>query len=273
MKKNKMMRIASVLLVMTLLSTCAISGTFAKYVTKASGEDSARVAKWGVVIGLEAGDAFATQYKTHDTTYKGAYSVVSADQKKVVAPGTSSEDLGTTIKATVKGTPEVATRYKLEITGIKDVKLPAGTYTDYTELVKDATTGKYGYTKTFTLDKDYTPILWTLKIGGTAVATDKSLTEVLARVGDIAGKLPMQNAKAELVGTDGLAITFDADPNYAMDLTFELSWKWTFFVNDANDKADTYLGNVAAGTPTDIVTTNVVTEVAAKVVASATQID
>ena len=50
MKTNKMMRIASVLLVAVLLSTCAISGTFAKYVTTASGNDTARVALWDVSV-------------------------------------------------------------------------------------------------------------------------------------------------------------------------------------------------------------------------------
>ncbi len=47
MKKNVMMRVASALLVAVLLTTCAISGTFAKYTTSATGSDSARVAKWG----------------------------------------------------------------------------------------------------------------------------------------------------------------------------------------------------------------------------------
>ena len=47
MKKNRIMRVFSVLLALTLISTCAISGTFAKYVTRAEGEDAARVAKWG----------------------------------------------------------------------------------------------------------------------------------------------------------------------------------------------------------------------------------
>ena len=46
MKKNKMMRIASALLVAVILTTCAISGTFAKYVTSTPGSDSARVAKF-----------------------------------------------------------------------------------------------------------------------------------------------------------------------------------------------------------------------------------
>ena len=50
MKKNKMMRIASVLLVAVLLSTCAISGTFAKYISTASSSDKATVAKWDVKV-------------------------------------------------------------------------------------------------------------------------------------------------------------------------------------------------------------------------------
>ena len=47
MKKNRAMRLAALLLVAVLMSTCGISGTFAKYVTEVSSEDSARVAYWG----------------------------------------------------------------------------------------------------------------------------------------------------------------------------------------------------------------------------------
>lgn len=54
MKKNKFMRIASVLLIVTLLSTSVISGTFAKYTTEAEGSDSATVAKWGVNLLISA---------------------------------------------------------------------------------------------------------------------------------------------------------------------------------------------------------------------------
>ena len=62
MKKNKMMRIASVLLVAVLLSTCAISGTFAKYVTQVSGNDSARVARWGIKSDLTETSTFSAFY-------------------------------------------------------------------------------------------------------------------------------------------------------------------------------------------------------------------
>lgn len=107
MKKNKMMRLASCLLVMVLLTTSMISGTFAKYVTSAEGSDSARVAKFGVAITAN-GETFAKEYATNDTAYTEAKSVISTE--KVVAPGTS----GNMAKMTLSGTPEVAVRVSYE---------------------------------------------------------------------------------------------------------------------------------------------------------------
>ncbi len=93
MKKNKMMRIASFLLIAVLMTTCAISGTLAKYVTSAESSDTARVAKFGVTIAAN-GTLFATSY---DGT------VVSASADDVVAPGTEKS----MAKMTLSGTPEV----------------------------------------------------------------------------------------------------------------------------------------------------------------------
>ena len=51
MKKNsKLMRASFVLLVLTLITSCFVGGTFAKYVSEGEGTDSARVAKWGVEV-------------------------------------------------------------------------------------------------------------------------------------------------------------------------------------------------------------------------------
>lgn len=86
MRKNKMMRAASGLLVAVLLSTCAISGTFAKYTTSANGTDSARVAKWG----------FQSATVTLNDLFKSAYDVTtnptvkSDDDADVIAPGTTN---------------------------------------------------------------------------------------------------------------------------------------------------------------------------------------
>lgn len=50
MKKNKMLRLASVLLIVVILTTCVIGGTLAKYTTSDSAADTARVAQWGVTV-------------------------------------------------------------------------------------------------------------------------------------------------------------------------------------------------------------------------------
>lgn len=103
MKKNVMMRVASVLLIAVLVSTCVISGTYAKYVTAGTGTDSARVAKWGVTVS-GTGTTFAEVYETHDGAFAETNSVfASAD---VVAPGTSKE----MAHFTLAGTPEVAVK-------------------------------------------------------------------------------------------------------------------------------------------------------------------
>ena len=140
MKKTKVMRLLSLLLVMTLISTCAISGTFAKYVTKAEGEDQARVAKWGVLVSVEGDKLFAPEYEADDETFEGqgATATVRVDPDydgeitDLVAPGTTNDGF----KASIVGKPEVAVRYILHIDkDWTDVVLPAGNYTDFTHLV------------------------------------------------------------------------------------------------------------------------------------------
>ena len=120
MKKNKMMRIASVLLVAVLMSTCAISGTFAKYVTEGSATDTARVAKWGVKIdSVVATDNtfFKGDYETTDTVLGAGftYTVDSSNADDVIAPGTSGE----WINVNITGTPEVA----VAVTYVADLDL------------------------------------------------------------------------------------------------------------------------------------------------------
>ena len=79
MKKNKMMRIASVLLVAVLLSTCAISGTFAKYVTTDSGSDSARVAKFAFTVSENGTDFTTTDAEMYVVKSHGLYRFASLD--------------------------------------------------------------------------------------------------------------------------------------------------------------------------------------------------
>lgn len=112
MKKNRMMRLASGLLVAVLITTSMISGTFAKYVTTAEGSDKARVAKWGVTV-TAAGTTFAKEYDTHDTDVKATITKSVISTENVVAPGTS----GSMAEITLAGTPEVAVNvsYKADL--------------------------------------------------------------------------------------------------------------------------------------------------------------
>lgn len=99
MKKNTMMRVASVLLVAVLLSTCVISSTFAKYTTQVSSSDSARVAKWG----------FNTASINFENLFASSYTNVSngTDEQAIIAPGTSGE-VTFKFENAIDGTPEVA---------------------------------------------------------------------------------------------------------------------------------------------------------------------
>ena len=87
MKKNKMMRLAAVLMVAVLMTTCAISGTFAKYISTASGEDSARVAYWGFGLdsSIEIDDLFLDAYTNVNSTEEA-----DGTKDDVIAPGTSN---------------------------------------------------------------------------------------------------------------------------------------------------------------------------------------
>ena len=92
MKKNKMMRIASVLLVAVLLSTCAISGTFAKYTSTIAGTDTARVAKWDFKVGGTTANSSAEftfdLFKTIKDTDDSAEDDIAPTDGTVIAPGT-----------------------------------------------------------------------------------------------------------------------------------------------------------------------------------------
>ncbi len=219
MKKNKFMRLASALLVLTILTTCVISGTFAKYTTSDSSSDTARVAKFGVVITAANSSNFKTEY-THTTNGLTVQSSASPADN-VVAPGTS----GNAITFTISGTPEVATKIDINMTVNNDICVKAGDHKDYT--TTDGTT--------FNLADNYYPVVFTL--------THKGNTLVTGNLNDIETYLE----------TTAPNVNKTYPPNAVLDNTYTLNWEWDFDANGAgtNDKADTLLGNVAAGTATD----------------------
>lgn len=252
MKKNTMMRIASVLLVVVLLTTSVISGTFAKYVTSGSAADTARVAEFGVVISA-GGQLFGDTYKAvGEGNSIVAWSNASAgtvnsgtEDDNVVAPGTLNND-GLTFG--VVGAPEVKVAVDFAVTG-SDIILKQGT--GYNK-----TTTSTNTTDTFDLATDYNPVIFTLSqdIGGgyTAVAAAGDTLEEIAAY--------LNGLDAEYAPNTDLATKIGS---------FKITWAWAF---DGNDDADTLLGDLAVNNAlTDTANYNLATEFSVNI--SVTQID
>lgn len=270
MKKNIMMRLASGLLVAVLLTTCAISGTFAKYVTAGDASDSARVAKWGVKVNA-GGSLFNTKYDTTESTNeKYEYTGLTVESNaevggNLVAPGTKSTE-GITFDVT--GTPEVAVNVKVSVDEetLKDVVLAAGKYDDPTGLVADADLDDNSrFTAT-----EYHPLKFTLTktIGETTtpVVTNGTLKAVVDALDNIGGNYKPNTDLATVIGS------------------YKLTWAWDYektvgegdaaTVDAITDAMDTTLGNMAANPaliPERDTTTS--TEVALDLSIVVTQID
>ena len=203
MKKTKFMRAALLLLVLTLITSCFVGGTFAKYTTSTTGNDSARVAYWG----------FDQDASTSIDLFDGEYNNVTTSGKvdgfsNVIAPGnekTSTFAFGYTNYKTDKITaPEVA----------------------YTFTVNPTITGDYDE-----LDAN-TSFKWTLKKPSDATAAEyNTVAELIAAIKALSGD--DSGTKTYDPGKIPEAFT-------SADETYTIGWKWAFGGNDAKDTA---LGN------------------------------
>lgn len=207
MKKNIMMRVASTLLIAVLLTTCAIAGTFAKYVTSKSGSDTARVAEFGVRITAN-GQMFKETYQGIETGWTSA-NTVDGETDKVVAPGTS----GDMVKMTLTGTPEVAVRVTYEATAFD---LDNWTLYD---------------------DTEYCPIVFTIN-GVTYGTNDTDAANKSANVAALETAIKDAIADYEMEYAPNTALTGEGADALA------ISWAWDF---DVDDEKDTILGDKAAG--------------------------
>jgi hypothetical protein len=211
MKKNRMMRLASGLLVAVLLTTCAISGTFAKYVTSDSGSDFARVAKWGVTVEAKNFGMFTDKYETDDSTatFTGDYSVKSADGKDVMAPGTK----GTFADFAITGTPEVAVKVAVEATvSVSDNWIVDGDF--------------------------YCPIVITVGTEAISGLDYKNAADFAAAI-----KAKLDGKSAQYAPNEDLSAIYNTT-------NLDLAWAWAFenatgTKNNQTDAKDTALGNVA----------------------------
>lgn len=229
MKKNTLMRIASVLLVVVLATTCVISGTFAKYVTSSNGGDTARVAQWGIVMDSTGVSTFLDTYSTDVATNNKADNFTN-----LVAPGTAGSST-----YQVTGTPE--TDYIIDFQGTaltEEVFLGAGTYT-YANAENPATSNQvYDAAMTQTVTERYNPVKYYITVA-TTLGTLNDESEFTANT-ESAAYATLAEALADLAAT---TISFDA--NEACDVVVTVRWDWVF--EGQNDAYDTILGDLEAG--------------------------
>lgn len=276
MKKINTMRAAGGLLIATLLSTSAVSGTYAKYVSGGSAGDTARVAKWGIVIAA-SGNLFSSSYLDADentpasaTEAATSISVKSYNNDAVVAPGTKSEQ---GMYFNISGTPEVDYQLSGSIEG-KDVYLATGTYalmvpvkvdastfdtlkdtlytgtagTSYTKLTDGAVFGSdtayFQLNTVATVSDDYYPVVFS---GASSTTAKGIVADWASAFGSDAIALDDSN------DTGSVKYVFDDEYVYknntpiSADLNAQtLSWEWEFYQDEPTDMMDTILGDLAA---------------------------
>lgn len=222
MKERRTTRLAVLMMALALITSCLAVGTLSKYTVGGNGADNARVAKWGVVLDVEASDAFDASY-----TGTGNEITVNADNgDNLVAPGTTKGE----IKFSITGKPEVATKVTVSLGATKDVFLKYDSDNDGT---KDATYYPVVFTLKHTYATGANPIAPAVEGTGATVTTNgntETVTGTLEEINKVLANL--QTAMTQVA------------PNYVYNDTFVLSWAWDF--EAGNDNLDTILGDIAA---------------------------
>ncbi|NLN84291.1 MAG: hypothetical protein GX138_08105 [Firmicutes bacterium] len=280
MKKNFILRLGVLALVLTLITMPLVSGTYAKYVTQAEGTATARVAKWGVNVTVDADDLFGPAYfgdkvkpvdKNKPTTWVDPqgespnFSNITVNAQSddlVLTPGTKGS-----LKFSITGKPEVAVGISIG-PGADDMGNTVDSIVTYDDKWKVPIKKENGgYSATL---EDYHPLEFQFK----AEIIDDSQMEI--GVFDTAYLyLFIDDSQAISWTTNQVSLTYDKlidalsklwldefPPNTDLakivevsnkkgNGNYELSWEWPFLSTSlpigtdlSKDEKDTYLGNL-----------------------------
>ena len=236
-----MLKIAAILMVAVLLTTCAISSTFAKYTTSGSSADEARVAKWGVNVSCNVTGLFAQTYgttvatdttNTYDHDDNNSTAAIAWD---LVAPGTAGY---ADFSSLITGKPEVSVSVALNF----DVELGEKWYVDtdtvYCPIVFKVGNQYFGFEG--------------MKYEDEVIPATSSQTHIkCTSVENL--ETAVETALNSKIGTGGAA-TFGPNTDFGSKFTnIDFAWAWNF--DNSNDVNDTKLGNkTGADIPTISVT-------------------
>ena len=116
MRKNRTLRVAALLLALTLITSCFVGGTFAKYT--ASGNISAQnatVAKWSVKVGgADIAKSETISINLFDTTK--TYEHNGTDEDDDVTAGKIAPGTGGKFENEIENASEVTAKYSIEYT-------------------------------------------------------------------------------------------------------------------------------------------------------------
>ncbi|ATW23431.1 hypothetical protein [Candidatus Formimonas warabiya] len=227
-KRNKVFRIAFLLLVLSMVSTVMISGTFAKYTSEYAGQDTALVARWDFqayegTTGLGDPDAdpvqqldlFKHEYDVHINQADGV--------DYIIAPGVNDE-------------------FTIKMSFLSDV---------------DATV-TVGFTKTADVATDNLPIEYSVDNGTTWVSLT-GLANAFAEKVDLAVDGDGDPINTKVTAHSGNTFTFEKsgiDDAAATVITQVVKWRWAFDTAEqgasyatglgSSDTVDTGFGNTSA---------------------------
>ena len=257
MKKNKMMRTASGLMIATLLTTGVISGTFAKYTTTDSAKDTARVAKWGVTA-LASGSLYGQNYSSANVgdneinvDVKG--SVDSNHNDNIVAPGTKNSE---GLKLQISGQPEVANTVELKKNqeNFNEIFLKAGTYATLVK-TSNITADNFEAQKplftvsadgeTYEAAKGYAPQTDYYEVHDITNVTATANGNYYPITYKVEGSLQGEYTDLDLMFAD-IAKEFNKSytANKPLTTNANITWEWKY--EGQQDEADTILGDLIA---------------------------
>lgn len=135
MKKNRTMRAAALLLALTLMTSCFVGGTFAKYTTSAGAEDTARVAKWG--FEKPASITFEL-FNVADDTGIGADGLIAPGSSKTINfdfVNSSNGDVAPEVAYKVTVSTDGSSTSIGDLDGVITWKLGTNSYTSWNEFL------------------------------------------------------------------------------------------------------------------------------------------
>ena len=225
MKKHNMMRVASALAVVTLLSKSVISGTLAKYTSEATSKaESASVAKWAINAGSKNGTLQAISEAGRDSftfdlfntvkdtaTACGNESDISANDGTIIAPGTWGY-----VDLVIENDSEVSAKYSIKLEKTSEDTVPL----QYAMKKLDGAAVEETKLSAITLDSN--AVNWTSEVTNVKITEDKSIT-----LNYISGDTKTGNT--------------------GNTVTYRVYWKWDYGTNTtASENSDTSLGVTAA---------------------------